>query len=399
MNIAMVVYSHYSRDARVRKYAEILAENKHSVDIICLKENYNPRSKNIRLVFYPVERRRYNKIWYLIEYLLFFFFALINLAVRSINIKYQIIHVHNMPDFLVFTAAFPKLTGSKIILDMHDPMPELYLSKYKVNNSDFILNLIRFSEKFALNFADIVITANFNFKKIFIKRYPGIRKKISVIQNFPDEKIFIPGKKSAHKDNFVLMYMGTIEERYDLFPAIEAIPKLILKIPELKFNIIPKIKTEGNYYRKLKKLISDLNLDYHVRILPPLPVEGIAREIKNSDIGIILLKKDIFTENIVPVKLLEFVFMEKPVIATKTKALSGIFPPGSLHFLNENSSGEFISAVTKLYNDKNLANNLANTAKKYFKTFNWKTESGIYLKLIAYFNPEVFSASQSPQLK
>ena len=68
MRIAMVVYAHYSRDARVRRYAESLAQKKHQVEIICLHENYQPADKNIRLIMFPLGRRRINLPWYFLEY-------------------------------------------------------------------------------------------------------------------------------------------------------------------------------------------------------------------------------------------------------------------------------------------------------------------------------------------
>lgn len=50
-----------------------------------------------------------------------------------------------MPDFLVFTAVVPKLLGTKVILDMHDPMPELYMSKFHAGeNNIFPVKLLEF---------------------------------------------------------------------------------------------------------------------------------------------------------------------------------------------------------------------------------------------------------------
>ena len=36
----------------------------------------------------------------------------------------------NIPDFMVFAAVFPKLTGAKIILDVHDIVPELFVTRF-----------------------------------------------------------------------------------------------------------------------------------------------------------------------------------------------------------------------------------------------------------------------------
>ena len=52
---------------------------------------------------------------------------------RHLRRPYDLVHVHNMPDFLVFTAWFPKLTGAKVILDIHDIVPEFYASKFDVS--------------------------------------------------------------------------------------------------------------------------------------------------------------------------------------------------------------------------------------------------------------------------
>ena len=134
-NIALVVYSHYSRDARVRRYADALSGLNYSVDVICLKENYRSNNPNIKLIRYPFERKRLPGAYrYIFEYLFFFLYSLILLSLKNLNNKYSLIHVNNMPDFLVFSTVIPKLTGTKVILDMHDPMPELFMSKFRVKS-------------------------------------------------------------------------------------------------------------------------------------------------------------------------------------------------------------------------------------------------------------------------
>ena len=42
-----------------------------------------------------------------------------------------------MPDVLVFGAIVPKLLGAKIILDLHDPMPELMQTIFKLPEDSF----------------------------------------------------------------------------------------------------------------------------------------------------------------------------------------------------------------------------------------------------------------------
>src|SRR3989344_1664980 len=217
MKVAMVVYSHYSRDARVRRYAQSLARKKNSVFIVCLRENYKPKQNNIYLIHYPLERRRGGQFWYVVEYVLFFLYSFMLISWGYFKHRYSLVHIHNMPDFLVFTAFVPKLFGAKIIFDLHDLMPELYLSKYQSEKSKNIHNLLVTIEGLSCRFADAAITANERFKEILLKRHPDLSNKLKVILNCPDPRIFASEKtaRTAHKE-FRLLYMGTVEKRFAL---------------------------------------------------------------------------------------------------------------------------------------------------------------------------------------
>jgi len=43
--------------------------------------------------------------------------------------------------FLVFAAWYPKLTGTKLILDIHDVVPELFANKFRTNFKSIIRNV------------------------------------------------------------------------------------------------------------------------------------------------------------------------------------------------------------------------------------------------------------------
>ncbi|OIO15055.1 hypothetical protein COV53_02110 [Candidatus Gottesmanbacteria bacterium CG11_big_fil_rev_8_21_14_0_20_37_11] len=383
MNIALVVYSHYSRDARVRRYAETLSRKNHSVDVICLGENYIPREEKIRLIYYPVNRLRLGKWWYVFEYFCFFIFSFFSLSIRNIQKKYRIIHINNMPDILVFSAIIPKLFGTKIILDMHDPMPELYKSKYDVQDNNFMVKTLKLIERTSMGFADMVITANPVFRNFFISRNSTSLNKISVILNCPDEKMF-KYIKMKHRNNafFHLLYMGTVEKRFGLDIAVDGMAKLFHKYPDITFTIIPKLDNEGEYIERLKEKINNLNLNKSFCFLKPQPLESIDKILKKTDVGIVLAKNGKFTESILPVKLLEFIQMRVPVIATKTRILSQNFDKNMLFFLNKNTPEEFSSAIEHLYANPMLRKNLATNAIKYLVKYNWKIEERKYLSLI-----------------
>ena len=366
MNIALIVYSNYSSDARVRRYAEVLAEDGHLVDVICLRENYIPKEKKIRLIQYPIRRIRRGISWYVIDYFMFFLYSFFILSINYFSKKYKIVHVNNMPDFLVFTAIVPKILGSKIILDMHDPMPELYMSKFHVNDNNIFVRLLKIVEKTAFLFADKVITANDVFRQLFLSRNDITDNHISVILNCPDNNIFNNNFKRIIKDKyFNVIYMGTVDDRFRIDLTISTMPVLIKKIPNIRLVIIPKIEEEGIYFQNLKKSVTEKKLENFVIFKKPLPLEKIAEELKSADIGIVLADNNVFTDKIFPVKLLEFIQMKIPIIATKTKLLGKYFTDKEIFFLPENSVDEFSKAVTALFNNPRLRGQLTTNANKY----------------------------------
>ncbi|KKS74971.1 MAG: Glycosyltransferase [Candidatus Gottesmanbacteria bacterium GW2011_GWC2_42_8] len=178
------------------------------------------------------------------------------------------------------------------------------------------------------------------------------------------------------------MYMGTIDERFNLEIALEAIPSLIKRIPDLRLIIIPKIENEGSYYRHLLNRINKLKIYKYIIIKKPLSLEAISKEIHKADIGLTLVKKNLFTERILPLKLTEFLACGIPVVATKTKLLEKTFSDKMICFLEKNTSDEFYRKVLKLYRDKNLRNSLKRHTSLFFKKYNWPAEEKKYYGII-----------------
>ncbi len=94
-----------------------------------------------------------------------------------------------MPDVLVFGAIVPKFLGAKVILDLHDPMPELMQTIFKLPEDSFSVLVLKRLEKWSIHFADLVLTVNLACKKIYSSRscHPD---KIKVVINSPDDEVF-----------------------------------------------------------------------------------------------------------------------------------------------------------------------------------------------------------------
>ncbi len=164
--VCMLTHSIYESDNRVMRYAEALAERGDEVDVLCVKRDRNqPDTETINRVQVHRVLRRSSKrakgqTSYLLPLLRFWFNSTVSLTWKHLKRRYDLIHVHNVPDFLVFAAWCPKLTGAKVVLDIHDIVPEFYGSKFGKQEDTAAVRVLKWMERLSARYADHVIIAN-----------------------------------------------------------------------------------------------------------------------------------------------------------------------------------------------------------------------------------------------
>jgi Glycosyl transferase 4-like domain len=160
----MLAYTNYESDNRVRRYAETLAKRGDQVDVIALCGNSRQREKQINgITVSRIQNRDFNdrsKWTYASRLLRFLCRSSVSMARLHIRNRYDVIHVHNMPDFLVFAAWYPKLTGARLILDIHDIVPERFANEFKTRLRTAYVKLLQAIEKMSASFVDHVIVSN-----------------------------------------------------------------------------------------------------------------------------------------------------------------------------------------------------------------------------------------------
>jgi len=330
----MIAYTNYSTDARVIKEAETAIKNGFQVDFIALKEEGKNLTEKINGVnLFKINQYQYkgkSYIRHLLSYMKFFLKCTIKTIILYITNKYKIIHVNNMPDFLVFCALVPKLCGSKIILDIHDHMPAILLtnSNSKFNNIKY--RLLLFQEKLSSQFADSIITVHDPIKNdILIKDgIPG--NKITVITNFADDTLFTTNGNYSLNSPLKLIFHGTISDRTALEDILKAI-KNTTNTHKLQFKILGK----GNFGNRLKQLINEFNLEtivdyedkfYDYKKLPDI--------IKTYHLGIASYVYSVATDYMLPVKMLEYILLGIPFITIPNKAIKYFLTGDECFFYN-----------------------------------------------------------------
>jgi glycosyltransferase involved in cell wall biosynthesis len=371
--VAMVVFSYYLDDQRVRREAEALIEAGMSVDVFSLRENgkeKRSRVNDVEVYRLPLERKRLGKLNYIWEYSLFVLLAFVTLSYRHLRKRYHVIHVHNMPDILVISALIPKLTGAKVVLDLHDPMPEIYITKFKVDDSHPLIRFITFLEKWCIRFADMVLTPNIAFRELFISRgCPP--SKIHIVMNTAQENVFTydSGTAPANKNNgFVIMYHGTMLAHNGLDLALEAVSGLRDKIPSLEFRVYG----DGDFKDEFLRLVNKMGLNSMVKYSNgQRPVEEIAEAIKSIDLGVIPNKMTPFTNLNMPVRIFEYLAMKKPVVAPCTKGISDYFDDSSLLLFEPGRVDSLTDVILRAYRDPSWRQLVLNRGLDIYEGLRW----------------------------
>jgi len=196
---------------------------------------------------------------YLLAYLDFFLRCFVKTTALFFKQRYSVIHVNNMPDFLVFSTIVPKLCGTKIILDIHDPMPNTFASKFKGEENGFFYRMLLWQERLSAAYCSRVITVHDPVRDGILIKHGLAPDSIKVIANFADEELF-PLRKLYNVDGKVrCIFHGTILERSGLGTLITALANI-----RNKDRISVKIIGEGDFSPTLKGMIRSSNLDHVV---------------------------------------------------------------------------------------------------------------------------------------
>jgi glycosyltransferase involved in cell wall biosynthesis len=381
LRVAMLTYSFYESDNRVRRYAETLARRGDAVDVISLRQkdqaDYNELN-GVR-VFRVQERVRDEKgKWDYLSRIVKFFFRSASLLTRRHFLQpYDIVHVHSVPDFEVFAALVPKLGGARVILDIHDIVPELYGSKFKVKKNSIVFKLLVLAEKASVRFSDHTIISNDLWRQRLVARSAASDKCTSIL-NYPDDRLFQPARPGKHREKIVLMYPGTLNHHQGLDIAVKAFAKIKDGAPSAEFHIYG----DGPAKEGLARLIREHGLQGRVFLNAPVPLDEIVPIMAGADIGVIPKRNDEFGGEAFSTKTLEFMTLGVPITVAGTKIDRAYFNDTLVKFFEPGSVDDLAAAIQALISDSALRNRLAGNASAFARANRWEVKQSMYLDLV-----------------
>jgi glycosyltransferase involved in cell wall biosynthesis len=388
VRVCAITFDWYPFDPLVRRMSEAAIEGGHAVDVICLRQPDEKKFEvcnGVRTYRVPMNRgfggslpaTILNWCWFMV---------LAGATVTRLHRKqaYDVIHVHNMPDFLVFAALIPKILGAKVVLEVQDVSPELMAAKAKGRLRPVVQFLANIQERVSTAFSDHVITVGWPFEQLLLKR--GVpAKKMTIILNSADPSIFPPSRRPAPPTTevqaarpFVVIYHGTLAKRTGMDIAIRALALARQEAPQIRLHI----KGRGEFRPYLQGLAAELGVSEAVEFTDPCRAEEIVDFVVQGDIGIIPYRHDGFEELVLPTKAYEYSWMHIPIIASNTVGIRSMFRPESIVLCEPEHPEGFAKAILDLYQHPEKRAEMILSAAEDYIPYEWETMSKRYCQLL-----------------
>jgi glycosyltransferase involved in cell wall biosynthesis len=378
----MIVDNTYP-DVRVERESNALVDHGYAVDIMCLRGEGEPareRVGHVTIYRLPVTRRRGQRVGVQLgEYATFLGWAAAMTALQHRRRPYATVQAHNVPDFLVFAAAIPKLSGAPVILDLHDLMPEFFASRFGGDMESAAVRLVRWEERLSAAFADQVITVTDLWRDRLVARglSPG---KVEVVMNLPDSRLFAlrpPALRPSGQPVTIICH-GSLTRRYGIDVLLRAVAIASARIP---LRLI--LHGRGEYLPDIESLIDELGIQEKVELSTRMvPTEALPDLIAAADIGVVPYRSDIFTDGILPTKLMEYAAMGIPAIASRSKAIEAYFSADMVRLVDPGDVTSLAIALETLAADAGSRLALAAAAQRFTATHRWEDEATKYVAIV-----------------
>jgi glycosyltransferase involved in cell wall biosynthesis len=363
----------------VQREAEALVSAGFDVEVICMRSTERPRHvvvNGVSVTSLPVARKKAGKARYAFDYGRFFLLAAGLVALRHMRRRYAVVQVNTMPDFLVFAAFVPKVTGSRVVAYMHEPSPELAETLFGPGP---LVSVLKRVEQLVLRFADHTITVTEQLKQRYVER--GARAEcITVVLNGVDPATV--GAASVQRPlreghGFTLVCHGSIEERYGQDTVIEAARVLKGEMPDLRVVITGR----GSRADELSRTIASAGVQDVVRFEGWVGRARLNEILLTADAGVVAQKASPYSHLVHTNKMVDYWMFGLPVIASRLRAVSETYDDTVIEYFEPGDADGLAAAVRHLRADPARRADLAAMGREAEAQMGWRVQRMSYLRV------------------
>jgi glycosyltransferase involved in cell wall biosynthesis len=376
-----VAYTFYELDNRVLRYVQALAARGDRVDVIALRQpGCEWREIDGQVSLYRIQRRSTTErgaLTYLLKILWFFLKSSVLVTALQLRHRYDLVHVHNVPDFLVFVAWLPKIMGARVILDIHDILPELYAGKFGVGPSSMTFRSLLAVERVSCRFADQVIVANHLWQERLTARNVSA-SRCTTILNYPDLSVF--GNQTSRErpaSPFLVLYPGTLNHHQGVDIAVRAFAIAAPEMPGAEFHVYGR----GPDLPMLVRLARELRLEDRIQFKESVGLTKIGAIMASASVGVVPKRADGFGNEAFSTKILEFMASGVPVIVNRTRIDEHYFDETLVNFF-DGTAEDLARLLLQVYRHPEAERERTRTALEFAVRHGWQARSGEYESLV-----------------
>lgn len=378
--VCMLAHSYFPQNPRTRLQAVSVAAAGHDVEVICPKAPGEPKVETyqgVRVTRVPVTRdRSRGMLGYLFEYARFFALATSTLSRRESERHFDVVVAHNIPEQLVYAALPSKRRGAAVALDVHDPLPELFAEKFGRDEDSALIRFLQRLEVSACRFADHVFVATDPLKDRLVNLgYPA--EKVTPILNSPQ---VLPPPKTQPQP-YVVVYHGTIVERYGLETVLEALALSAQQAPHIELHLFGS-DVDAAYLDRLKRTASELGVADRVAFSGYVAPLALRQVLSSADLGIVSMRRPSHIDLAYPMKLFEYLASGVPVLSVRTEPLEELFA-GEVAFYEESDAEDLARALARLANSEGPRRSLLPPRDgRLAEELSWPEQERRYLEVV-----------------
>jgi glycosyltransferase involved in cell wall biosynthesis len=277
----------------------------------------------------------------------------------------------------VLAALFPRLTGCRVMHDIHDLVPEFYTNKFQLRPNALGARVLRGVERLSCRFADHVIVSNHLWqRKLTVRSVP--EAKCSVFINRVDTRIFRSRPRRRKDSRYIIIFPGGLQWHQGVDIAIQAMDLLRSELPQAELHIYG----EGNMKEEWLGLADALELNGKVAFFPPMPIRQIAEVMAEADLGVVPKRADSFGNEAYSTKIMEFMSQGVPIVASQTDIDNYYFDDSLVHFFESGDPRALAKAIVRVATDEVLRARLVNNSKRYTALNSWEEKKQDYLDVV-----------------
>lgn len=357
LRVAIVACTPYSSDPRVRRHAECLAARGDAVSVYALAEGEDAPGamlEGVRLhglhLPGPLDRPS-----------AFFPAASVRMLADHLRSPFDVVYWHAGPGLSVLTGLLSRVSGARVILDL-SAAPRAPIAG-------------------TLHHAvDAVVTADrLHYELLLADGVPA--RKLHILMDAADPRLFPLRKKEPRiQEQLRVVFHGKVTARHGVDLAVSALAQARAQDPRLALTVLG----EGEAVEPVRRLAAEL-------LIPPdalrmegvwLPLEEVATRIRDAHLAIVPHREDNERSEL-PSKLLEYLSVGIPVVATRTRALSVYFDESQLELVPPNDTEAMARALVRLAADKSLRKARVEAGHRWEDEYGFETQKRLLYRLVS----------------